>query len=69
MIGLENSVDRKKARVGEGGGSLQKKRFGLRVSVWSKNKGVAAPPGPSPIAATELLKQAAKHKKFSPFKP
>ena len=54
MIGLENSVDRNKARVGEGEGS----QFGLKI------RG-----GPSPTAATELLKQAAKHKKFSPFKP
>ena len=70
MIGLGNSVDRKEARVrGWGRGSLRKKFFGLRGSVWSKNKGGGPPPGPSPIAATELLKQAAKHQKFSPFKP
>ena len=62
-------MDRKKARVGEGGGgSLQKNLFGLWASVWSKNKG-GGPPGPSPRAATELLKQTAKHKKSSPFKP
>ena len=60
-------MDRKKARVGEGG-SLQNNLFGLWASVWSKNKG-GGPPGPSPIAATELLKQTAKHKKSSPFKP
>ena len=39
MIGLENSVDRKKARVGEGGGAVSKKnvsafgyQFGLKIS-------------------------------------
>ena len=69
MIGLENSVDRKKARVGEGGAVSKKNfsafgyQFGLKIRGWRP------PPGPSPIAATELLKQAAKHKKFSPFKP
>jgi len=64
-------MDRKKARVVEGrGGAVSKKifsafghQFGLKI------RGGGAPPGPSPIAATELLKQAAKHKKSPPFKP
>ena len=45
------------------GWSPKKFFFGFRASVWSKNKG-GGPPGPSPRAATELLKQAARNKKF-----
>ena len=39
--------------IREGGGASPKKMFSaLRVSVWSKNKGGAGPPGPSPGSAT-----------------
>ena len=71
MIGLGNSVDRKEARVRGGGGkAVSEKNFSAFGHQFGpKIRGAVPPPGPSPIAATELLKQAAKHKKSSPFKP
>ena len=68
-------MDRKEARVRGGGGGRGKAvseknfsafghQFGLKI-----RGAVPPPPGSSPIAATELLKQAAKHKKSSPCKP
>ena len=72
MIGLGNSVDRKEARVRRGGGgeAVTEKNFSaVGQQFGPKIRGAVPLPGPSPIAATELLKQAAKHKKSSPFKP
>ena len=45
------------SKGGEGGGGAVAKNFflALRASVWSKIKGRAGPPGPSPGSATGIV--------------